>query len=714
MDLSIVIVSYRTPEHLRRCLTGIAAHRSRASREVVVVDNHSGDGSAGIARSFAGAAVIETGDNLGFAGGVNRGLAAARGRYALILNPDIDVHPGSLDALVDFMDAHPQTGLAGPKLLNRDGTLQHSCRRFYTFRAILLRRTFLGKLFPNAQTLRRHLMLDYDHAEARPVDWVAGAAMIVRREALEDVGPLDDRYFLYFEDVDWCTRMQARGWLVQYVPDSVMTHHWQRASAVTGFSARTHLRSGLKFYERWGGLLYVLRRYRGAFTAAALVTVDALSVAAAFLAAFFVRREMAFALQKPVWPLSYYDAFITASVVVFLSVFWAVGLYRRIKEGDWVDVGFRVARGATLGALVVMASTFLLDMRGFSRVMILGSWPLVALFAFLGRRAMEAGFSRVRRERMNLRRVALIGPDPVLDRLETALHADPSLGWEPVRIRGTHPASSEAPEPLLRKLSGERAGDVVVTPASFGAGEEAVFAERVTALRRAGLHVRVTSPFLATLPPRGRMEAAGELSWLSFERPGLRPARASKRLLDLVLASVLGVVGVLPAAVTVGILAAGGRGILEPERVFVGRWKETFRARRFRGGGRLRGYPLLGPVLRGDCSLVGPRPLEPGAEVPGGAAWDRVRENHRPGWVGPWSLGPALSLDEEMQQELRYLEDWSPELDLKLLARAALQRTGGSRGRGSPSEAVRGAAREGAPPRPAPESGHSLGIEVSW
>mgnify|MGYP001139556611 CR=1 FL=1 len=136
------------------------------------------EGFPEVARSFPEARLIETGANLGFAGGVNRGLAEAAGRFIAVLNPDIDTAPGALDLLVDFLEAHPETGIAAPKLLNADGTLQHSCRRFYTLRTILLRRTFLGRLFPNSEILRRHLMLDYDHAAPRAVDWVAGAAMV--------------------------------------------------------------------------------------------------------------------------------------------------------------------------------------------------------------------------------------------------------------------------------------------------------------------------------------------------------------------------------------------------------------------------------------------------------------------------------------------------------------------------------------------------------
>lgn len=709
MDLSIVIVSYRTPEHLRRCLNVLAGYRSPLALEIIVVDNESGDESPAVARSFSGVTVVETGSNLGFAGGVNRGLAVAHGRYALVLNPDVEVGEGSLDALVAFMDAHPETGLAGPKLLNGDGTLQHSCRRFYTLNTILLRRTPLGKLFPNAPALRRHLMLDYDHAAPRPVDWVTGAAMIVRREALADVGPMDERYFLYFEDVDWCTRMQARGWLVQYVPASVMTHHWQHASGVgLGRAARTHLRSGIRFYERWGTLLYVLRQYRAQWTTAALLALDLLAIVGAFLIAFFVRRELNFILEKPVWPLATYRGFLFSSTLVFLGTFAANGLYRGIKEGDWVDVAFRVGRATTIAALVVMGSTFVLNMQGYSRVMVLGSWPAAALLTFAVRFALASLGARVRRDRLGLRRVALVGPDAILDRLESVLREKPELGWEPIRMR-TQPAAgtpADAAEALGRRLAVERVHEVVVTPASLGAAEEDL-AGALLPLRRAGMEVRVISAFLAGLPPRARLEGVGPYSWLSLTRPGLGPARVSKRVIDVLVSVLLLVLGLAPFFLAVLRRAATGR-VREPEEVLAGQWGEPVTVRRLSGTGRIRHYPLLLAVLRGWLSLVGPRPLAPGSEIPGGPGWGRVRERHRPGLVGPWSLHPASTPDEEMQQELRYLEEWTPEADLKLLTRVALRRSGGSPGPGSAAPA----ARDASPPRPVSHPGSSPRGEI--
>ncbi|HET9234666.1 MAG TPA: glycosyltransferase family 2 protein, partial [Candidatus Eisenbacteria bacterium] len=545
-SISVVIVSFRTPDLLRSCLERLSADAGRHPREILVVDNASGDASPQVAASFPGVRVIALDRNLGFAGGVNRGILAAEGNYLFIMNPDVETHPGALDLLADFMDQNPETGIAAPKLLNSDGTLQYSCRRYYTLQTILLRRTILGRMFPRAASLRRHLMVDYDHAEPRTVDWVAGAAMLVRREAVEDVGPMEERYFLYFEDVDWCTRMQARGWQVNYVPDSVMMHHWQRASLGFGLAARRHLRSGLRFYDRWGALFYVLRQNREAVERGLLVIADVAAFAGAFVTAYLARKEMAFILHKPHWSLSFYEGFFAASVLLFTAAFHREGLYRNIKEGDWVDMAFRVGKAATLASLVLMASTFILEMQGYSRFILIGSWPLVVAFSFLVRRVLHAAFTRVRRDRWNLHRVALLGHGPLLDHLDAVLREHPEHGWDPVRIRRpSFGGDTPSPAALIRQLSAERVSVVVVSPESLGVSEESLVAE-VMPLRRAGFGVRLASPFLASLPPHTRVETVADVAWLSLDRPALRPGSPAKRLFDLIGAGVGLALGALP------------------------------------------------------------------------------------------------------------------------------------------------------------------------
>lgn len=225
MDLSVIIVNWNAREDLGRCLTALREHAPRAEHEVIVVDNGSRDGSpALVARRFPEVRLVATWRNLGFSAGNNRGLAVARGRYLLLCNPDCFVGPGTLDTLLRYADAHPEIGFLGPRLLNPDGTLQPSCRRFPSVGALLFRNTPLGRLFPRNRFAAGYLMERDARDAPRSVDWLSGACLLVRRAALEAIGPLDERYFMYCEDMDWCRRAHLAGWQVVYLPEAVAVH----------------------------------------------------------------------------------------------------------------------------------------------------------------------------------------------------------------------------------------------------------------------------------------------------------------------------------------------------------------------------------------------------------------------------------------------------------------------------------------------------------
>jgi GT2 family glycosyltransferase len=255
LDLSIVAVSHNHWADLRSGLPTLFGEADRCGREVIVVDNACTDGTADHVRAaFPQVRLIRNDHPRGFAANCNSGVEASRGRHVLLLNPDVRSRPGALDALVRFMDVHPEVGIAGPRLLNPDGSLQYSCRRFSTPFLFALRGLGLERLLERHPAQRDVLMQDWDHAESRDVDWVFGAALIARREAIEEVGPMDAGYFLYCEDQDWCFRMWTRGWKVYYVPDSVMSHVHQRASARSLFSKWkwVHARSKLRLFRKQG------------------------------------------------------------------------------------------------------------------------------------------------------------------------------------------------------------------------------------------------------------------------------------------------------------------------------------------------------------------------------------------------------------------------------------------------------------------------------
>lgn len=232
MDLSIVVVTYNSRDHILDCLRSLGAgpgtgDGSSAAREWIVVDNDSGDGTVErVEREAPHVRVVRTGANLGYAKAVNRGFAASTGRHVLVSNPDCVWREGALEALAAWLDAHPRCGIAAPRIRNTDGSLEYSARSYPDHFAFLFNRySLLSRLFPRNPWTRRYLLLDWDHASPRSVDWVSGAAMLVRRDAVAAVGGMDEAFFMFNEDVDWCRRMKDSGQAVWYVPDATVVHH---------------------------------------------------------------------------------------------------------------------------------------------------------------------------------------------------------------------------------------------------------------------------------------------------------------------------------------------------------------------------------------------------------------------------------------------------------------------------------------------------------
>lgn len=256
MLLSVILVNYNSCGLIFHCLNSIYESVVSLGYEIIVVDNHSADDSCRLMREkFSNLCLITNNENLGFGRAVNQGFQKTKGKYLLILNPDVILSPGSVDKAIDFLDNHPEVGLLLPKLINPDGSLQYSCRTFYDFPTLLLRRTPFGSLFPNHRIIRKHLMLDWNHREVLEVDWGLGACMFLRREALKGQDIFDERFFLYFEDVDICFRLKKEGWKVVYYPEAVMVHAHARMSA-EGFFNRAkweHFKSLIKFYFKYRG-----------------------------------------------------------------------------------------------------------------------------------------------------------------------------------------------------------------------------------------------------------------------------------------------------------------------------------------------------------------------------------------------------------------------------------------------------------------------------
>jgi N-acetylglucosaminyl-diphospho-decaprenol L-rhamnosyltransferase len=253
-DLSIIIVSWNVRDLLRSCLGSIERERDAVSLEVIVVDGASADGSVAMVKAdFPWVRLIARSENVGFPKGNNLGMAEARGRYLLLLNPDTELVAGALSTLLDYIEQEPGVGVLAPQLLNPDGSVQSSRRRFPTLVTALFESTWLQPLAP-AAVLRRYYALDLPDDRPADVDWLMGACLLAPRRVVDAVGPLDEAYFMYSEELDWCRRIKEAGWRVVYLPAAQVVHH-QGKSSDQAVAARhiSFQRAKLRYFRKYHG-----------------------------------------------------------------------------------------------------------------------------------------------------------------------------------------------------------------------------------------------------------------------------------------------------------------------------------------------------------------------------------------------------------------------------------------------------------------------------
>lgn len=260
MDVSIIITHFRSRPLLKLCLDSVRRAAGPSRVEVIVSDSATErEPMAAFAAGYPEVRWLWHEQNVGYAKLVNDGIAASRGAMLFILNSDIILLAGAVQALSDCLSDHPRVGVAGPQLLNIDETPQDSAFRFYSPAIILVRRTWLKRLswFRRKLAMFRRADRPRDHAE--PVDWLMGSALAIRREAFEAVGPFDERFFMYFEDVDWCRRCWEAGFEVHYVPQAQAIHYHQQQSRSRSILdilfnpyTRIHVWSAVKYFLKYG------------------------------------------------------------------------------------------------------------------------------------------------------------------------------------------------------------------------------------------------------------------------------------------------------------------------------------------------------------------------------------------------------------------------------------------------------------------------------
>jgi N-acetylglucosaminyl-diphospho-decaprenol L-rhamnosyltransferase len=252
-DLTVVVVSWNTCDLVLACLASIAAAAAPYTVETIVVDNASADGTVEAVRErFPSVRVIANVTNAGFTRANNQALAVGKGQFFLLLNSDTEARPGSLATMIRYLETHPDAGACGPKLLFPDGRLQPNGRRLPTFWREFLAASGLRRLNPSLFADRLEWgRTDFDRTVE--VDEVSGACLMVRREVVRKVGPLDEQLFMFYEEVDWCARMKAAGWKVAYVAEAEVIHHMAQSVSKAGFDVyRAFYASQFRYHRKHG------------------------------------------------------------------------------------------------------------------------------------------------------------------------------------------------------------------------------------------------------------------------------------------------------------------------------------------------------------------------------------------------------------------------------------------------------------------------------
>jgi len=255
MDLSIIIVNWKVKDLLEKCLSSIFEQTKNISFEVFVVDNNSGDGSAEMVREkFPQVDLTAGAENLGFAKGNNLAIKKSRGRYILLLNPDTEILDNALEKMVRFMDTHPECGVGGCKLLNLDLSLQPSVRAFPDLVSQVFILLKIHHLFPHSKAMHKYLVQDFDYEKTQEVDQVMGAFMMIRREVIEKIGMLDENFWIWFEEVDFCKRAKEAGFKILYTPEAKIIHlYGQSFKQALSVSKQKVLNRSLAYYLKKHG-----------------------------------------------------------------------------------------------------------------------------------------------------------------------------------------------------------------------------------------------------------------------------------------------------------------------------------------------------------------------------------------------------------------------------------------------------------------------------
>jgi GT2 family glycosyltransferase len=665
-DLSIIIVSYNVKTFLQHCINSVKKASRGLDVELFVVDNKSIDGTGDmVKREFPDIHFIGNSKNLGFGKANNQALKLSRGKYVLFLNPDTLIEENTLHVLFDFMENNQHVGIAGPKILNSDGTLQLACRRSFPSPSVALPKLLgLSNLFPKSKIFGKYNLTYLDPDQSYAVDAVSGSFMFCRGELIRELNGFDEDFFMYGEDLDLCRRVQLKHMLVYYVADTTIIHHKGESSKSAPFDSlmafykamdiffRKHFSSLYSFittlFFRLGIVAHLsLNFISKLFHAVRLPLLDILLIGGSMILAVWIRFPHDFKQG-----LIEFSSILAAYACIYLLFLGLGGSYRKAKQYDFV----RAAANLFIGFLFNGFLTFFILRFAQSRLILLISFGLMILFLPLWRIAGSRRHSRHFQEHSEAaRRTLVVGAGKEGVKIATTLGKHPELGYLFVGFADkelTHPKTIGSTADLSQLIKTRQIDHVIFSSDVFSLGD---IISMMAELAHFPISIKIIPEKQNMIFGKTAIENIDDIPVIEMEYTILRPIwRISKRIIDLI-AAVAGIIILAPFAF-VSKWVSGSHAIAFSEDVKNGViWQR-------RKNGRwpwLYWYPMLFPLLRGHMTIVGDLKI-----IPEGS-----KRYYKPGMTSIMrSEKPAQPTPEEHERFIHYyMSNFSFVLDVEII-----------------------------------------------
>jgi len=666
MKLSIVIVNYNVKAFIQQALESVLKATQHIDAEIFVVDNHSVDGSVELIREhFPQVKLIANTENVGFAKANNQAIEAASGEYVWILNPDTLVQEDTPEKLIDVMEADTSIGMLGCKILNDDGSLQLACRRSFPTPWVAFTKLLgLANIFPKSKLFGQYNLTHLDPDEAYEVEAISGSCMFISREALDEVGLLDETFFMYGEDLDWCFRFGNAGWKVFYTPTTSIVHYKGESSKVASWDTNTHFyramdifakkhfSSSSRFPLHWvlrGGIFvrYIVSILSKLGKNSFGYLLDIVGLLSLTLIAIYLKFHTLDVLDQYIYVLPVY-------LGTWFAAISSVGLYRAYKYSV-----SRSVMAATIGFLVNVTLTFFFNDYAFSRVVMLISY-IGALFWIPGWRII-ASTRRTDNYELGTQRTLIIGEFDLAADIYSKLITNLGLGYTPVGIiaiddtgNGDNKVIGELKD-LLALVQYHKIDEVIFT--SDNIKLQQIF-EYLPLLSKQGVKIKLVPGNLSFIVGKSTVDSLQPVQFVDMDFKYYHPgARFIKRIEDLL----LGILLLLFVRPFQSVMVKT-KGLVKSEISILGTKARVYNTPA--GGPSFwSNLSLLPQVIWGKLSLVGsPLDLKDNG-------WDVKR-----GIFSLESVRGASQLSEEERYSLLnyYLHNHSGLLDLEIIIKAFL------------------------------------------